>query len=74
MLTGAQLAIAISAIISHYVRQSREDAYSARLKQLMIERGFSADEIERIIHATPPTTSDRNWEHLKDLNQGRRAG
>lgn len=32
-------------------RKAREAAYNARLKQLMIERGMSADEIERVLSA-----------------------
>jgi hypothetical protein len=40
-------------VVSYQWRKHREVAYSARLKQLMIERGMSADEIERVVHATP---------------------
>jgi hypothetical protein len=45
--------IALTAILSHHWRRHREIAYNARLKQLMIERGMTADEIERVVQATP---------------------
>jgi len=35
-------------------RKAREAAYNARLKQLMIEQGMSADEIERVLIARAP--------------------
>ncbi len=37
--------------LAHQWRKVRVAAYNARLKQLMIERGMSADEIERVIQA-----------------------
>lgn len=39
-------------ILAHHWRKHREAAYNARLKQLMIERGMSADEILRVVEAT----------------------
>ena len=45
---------------------------AARLKQDMIQRGFTADDIERIIRVTPPSENDRDWEHIKDFT-GRRT-
>lgn len=36
-------------VVAHHWRKHRVAAYNARLKQLMIERGMSADEIERVI-------------------------
>ena len=41
-------------VLSHQWRKAREAAYNARLKQLMIERGMTAGEIERIL-ASPLT-------------------
>jgi hypothetical protein len=38
-------------VIMHYVRATRVAAYNARLKQLMIERGMSATDIERVLNA-----------------------
>lgn len=38
-------------IVAHYWRKTREAGYNARLKQLMIERGMSAEEIERVLSA-----------------------
>ena len=45
--------VTIVSVISYQWRRHREVAYNARLKQLMIERGMTADEIERIVQATP---------------------
>jgi hypothetical protein len=38
-------------IIAYQWRKTRVAAYNARLKQLMIERGMSAAEIERVLTA-----------------------
>jgi hypothetical protein len=45
------MTIAVVWIIAHYWRRTRIAAYNARLKQLMIERGMSADEIERVVNS-----------------------
>ena len=45
------MTVAIVWIIAHYWRKTRVAAYNARLKQLMIERGMSAGEIERVLRA-----------------------
>lgn len=45
--------VAISAIAGHFWVRNREVAYNARLKQLMIERGMTADEIVRVVQAGP---------------------
>lgn len=47
----APMAVAVVAIVAHQWRVARVAAYNARLKQLMIERGMTADEIERVILA-----------------------
>lgn len=47
------MVIASVLIVSHVWRKHREAAYNARLKQLMIERGMSAQEIDVVIRATP---------------------
>lgn len=44
--------IAIAAIITIQWRKTRTAAYEARLKQIMIERGMSASEIDMILRAT----------------------
>ena len=49
IMTGATFLIVW--VIAHYWRRVRVAAYNARLKQLMIERGMSADEIERVLAA-----------------------
>lgn len=46
-------AVAIAITVARAVRRTREAAYNARLKQLMIERGMSALEIEQVIRAQP---------------------
>ena len=38
-------------VIMHYRRATRVAAYNARLKQLMIERGMSSAEIEKVLNA-----------------------
>jgi len=45
------MTVAVVWIIAHYWRRTRVAAYNARLKQLMIERGMSAGEIERVLRA-----------------------
>jgi hypothetical protein len=45
------MTIAIVWIIAYQWRRARVAAYNARLKQLMIERGMSASEIERVLNA-----------------------
>ena len=45
------MTVAVVWIIAHQWRKTRVAAYNAKLKQLMIERGMSADEIERVIHS-----------------------
>lgn len=65
MLGGdAEVAIPVLAIIGGTItlivmislsarRRAQESGYNARLKQMMIERGMTADEIERVIKADP---------------------
>ena len=45
--------VAICSIAGHFWVRNREVAYNARLKQLMIERGMTADEIVRVINTNP---------------------
>ena len=45
------MTVAIVWIIAHHWRKTRVAAYNARLKQLMLERGMSAAEIERVLQA-----------------------
>jgi hypothetical protein len=45
------LVVAMTAIISHHIRRSQRDDMEATLKMEMIERGMSADEIERVLAA-----------------------
>ena len=65
---GALSAVAVVAviwIIAFYWRRVRVAAYNARLKQLMIERGMSADEIERVLRAGgQPAEGGRSRKHV----------
>jgi hypothetical protein len=45
------MTVAIVWVIAYQWRKTRVAAYNARLKQLMIERGMSASEIERVLRA-----------------------
>ena len=45
--------IAVVGIGFRTIRKVREAGYNARLKQLMIERGMSAHEIEQVIRSRP---------------------
>jgi hypothetical protein len=53
------MTVAIVWIIAHYWRKTRVAAYNARLKQLMIERGMSASEIERVLRADGKLDADK---------------
>lgn len=44
-------AVLIAYSVAHSIRKMREAAYTARLKQLMIERGMSAADIDQIVRA-----------------------
>lgn len=56
---GLTMTVAVVWIIAHQWRKTRVAAYNAKLKQLMIERGMSADEIERVIHSDGRLDRDR---------------
>lgn len=43
--------IAVAAIVAPQVRRMRRASEEARLKEQMIQQGFSASEIERVIRA-----------------------
>jgi len=59
------MTVAIVWIIAHQWRKTRVAAYNARLKQLMIERGMSADEIERVLRAEgKPEQGHRSRGHV----------
>jgi hypothetical protein len=47
--TGA--AVGMTAIIATQWRKAQQASNDARLKERMIERGFTADEIERVMNA-----------------------
>jgi hypothetical protein len=57
--------VAVVWIVAHQWRKTRVAAYNARLKQLMIERGMSADEIERVLRAGgQPAEGRRSRRHV----------
>ena len=43
--------ITVVSVIAVQVRKTRQAAYDARLKQMMIERGMSSQEIRQVINA-----------------------
>ncbi len=45
------MSVAVVWVIADQWRKVRVAAYNARLKQLMVERGMSAGEIERVLQA-----------------------
>ena len=49
------LLISLTAIISRCVYKIRHDATGAQLKQDMLDRGMSADEIKTVLEAGPKT-------------------
>jgi hypothetical protein len=67
--------VAVVSVIAFNWRRTKEAGYNARLKQLMIERGMSGEEIERVIVADPSTEAGRReWAGITNLIHGRRAG
>ena len=56
--------IAVCALVGHFVVRNREVAYNARLKQLMIERGMTADEIVRVIQANPQPSAGEEYARM----------
>lgn len=55
---GATISICVIAI---QWRKARVAAYSARLKQVMIDRGMTADEIVAVMQAGNPTRERDCW-------------
>jgi hypothetical protein len=51
---------AIVATVAKYWQKARRDELDATLKQQMIERGMSADEIIRVLQASGEPTRDSN--------------
>ena len=67
--------VAVVSVIAFNWRRTKEAGYNARLKQLMIERGMSGQEIERVMVADPSTEANRKeWAGISDMIHGRRAG
>lgn len=53
-------AVGITALIARSYHRTRAAAYVAHLKDLMIQRGMTAEEIERVIRAEPGGTGGRS--------------
>lgn len=51
--------VAIISVVAVQWRKTRVAAYNARLKQIMIERGMSVEEIERVIAAGVPRSDPK---------------
>lgn len=64
--------IAVAALAGHFWVRNREVAYNARLKQLMIERGMTADEIVRVVQANPQPSAGE--EYARVFGKGCRNG
>lgn len=60
--------VVIIAIIAHAWLGARRAAYDARLKQLMIERGMAAGEIEQVLRAKSECDPSQ---HMVDLMTGK---
>src|SRR5262245_34662907 len=57
-IIGAPMLIGLIAVIASHWRQVRTEDANAALKSQMIERGFSADEIIRVINAGGDANTD----------------
>jgi hypothetical protein len=55
---GGWIIVAVVANVAKNWRRVQESEHAAALKQSMIERGMSADEIERVLRATPAGVSE----------------
>lgn len=63
---GFLASIGLTEYVLHYLRNSRRDAMEATLKLEMIQRGMSADEIERVLSARMPTGRSKNMQATQD--------
>ncbi len=62
LLFGGWIIVAIVARISKTWRMVQESEHQAALKQTMIERGMSADDIERVLRAGPGSVEEAEHE------------
>ena len=68
------MTVAVVWIIADQWRRIRVAAYNARLKQLMIERGMSADEIERVLRAGGDTGRGKRSQRSVAIGMGQGFG
>jgi hypothetical protein len=66
---GATTIIILGVTVAIQWRKAQQARYSAELKERMIERGFTAEEIERVINAG----ADRRWFGRKASRSGERC-
>jgi hypothetical protein len=73
LVVGGWIIPVTAAIIGKNWRKARESEHMVLLKQSMIERGMSAEEIERVINAGMPgrKSSEKNsgWMHGQQQQQ-----
>ena len=64
--------IAITAILAGNYRKMQRDDMNATLKMEMIQRGMSADEIERVLQAgMSPPAARRDWQWWPEEQKSR---
>jgi hypothetical protein len=56
---AAGLIVAITAIVTHHLRKSQRDDMEATLKMEMIQRGMSAEDVERVLSAQMGTPASQ---------------
>jgi hypothetical protein len=67
---GGWIIVAVVARVAKNWRMIHESEHAAALKQSMIERGMSADEIERVLRATPAGPFDESGSgEAKDISK-----
>jgi hypothetical protein len=65
--------VTVICVVAVQWKHMRIAAYNARLKQLMIERGMSASDIERVMAADPKIAADRTeWQGIMGMIHGPR--
>ena len=64
--------LAMTAILATQIRKASREAGDIRIKQSMIERGFGADEIERVVRAGSMSSEHRIAQRAIDASYGHR--
>ncbi len=58
LIFGGGLVTGIVALVVNAIKQNRESERVAILKQQMLDKGMSADDIAKVIQASPPAKCD----------------